>query len=300
MPETSLVDLIRRRVSGATTNRSLIAGIGDDCAIFRPTAGEDLVFTSDFVLEGRHFTLDTHKPADIGHKALARSLSDLAAMGSAPEFCLVSLAVPIHLGAKWIDAFYRGLLKLAASSGIAVAGGDLASFDKVIADVMCCGSVPRGAALRRKGARVGDTIYVTGVLGASANGFQRRSGANWRRHLRPEPRLEAGLLLRELKVHSCMDLSDGLSLDLHRLCLESRVSAELTGDLPLATGASQEEALHGGEDYELLFTAASRTSVPLLLNDVAVTPIGKIKKGRPGTMRFAGSALKPSGFQHFP
>lgn len=299
MSETSLVNLIRKRASRGKPNRSLIAGIGDDCAIFRPRAGEDMVFTSDFVLEDRHFTLDTHKPADIGHKALARSLSDLAAMGSRPEFCLVSLAIPSSLGATWIDAFYKGLLKLAELSGIIVAGGDLASFDKVIADVMCCGSVPKGTALRRNGARVGDTVYVTGILGASANGFHTRSGANWRRHLRPQPQLDAGSLLRELKATSCIDISDGLSLDLHRLCLESGVGAELTGELPVARGATQNEALHGGEDYELLFTAAPETPIPLLLDNLAVTPIGKIKKSHPGTIRFAGRNLKPAAFQHF-
>ena len=299
MSETSLIERIRSRVSQSTPNRSLVTGIGDDCAIFRPRPNEDLVFTSDFVLEDRHFTLATHKPADIGHKALARSLSDLAAMGSRPAFCLISLAVPPRLGSKWIDGFYRGLLKLADSERTTVAGGDLASFDKVIADVTCCGAVPARTALHRGKARPGHTIYVTGTLGASANGLASQSGPNWRRHLRPQPRVQAGIMLRELGVSSCIDLSDGLSLDLYRLCTASGVSAELNGDLPLASGASIEEGLHGGEDYELLFTAARKTPVPLCIDGLPVTPIGKITKGSPVVVRFAGSILKPAGFQHF-
>src|SRR3954452_10465656 len=133
MRETSLVDRIRRRAAALPQPKSLIRGIGDDCAILRPKPKHDLVFTTDFVLEGRHFELASHTPADIGHKALARSLSDLAAMGSEPLFCLVSLAVPAKLGDRWVDGFYRGLLGLASQHRIALAGGDLARSDKVIA-----------------------------------------------------------------------------------------------------------------------------------------------------------------------
>src|SRR5207248_1182903 len=115
----------------------------------RPRSGEDLVFTTDFVLEGRHFRFETHRAAEIGHQALARSLSDLAAMGSEPVFCLVSLAVPAQFGSAWVQGFYKGLLGLAAKYKIMLAGGDLARFDKVVADVMCCGRVPRARAILR-------------------------------------------------------------------------------------------------------------------------------------------------------
>src|SRR5690349_14495533 len=156
MRETAVVDAIRRRSAGLNQHKNLIRGIGDDCAILRPKPKHDLVFTTDFVLEGRHFELHTHSPGDVGHKALARSLSDLAAMGSEPLFCLVSLAVPAQLGEKWVDGFYRGLLRLAAQHRITLAGGDLARFDHVVADVMCCGEVLTGKALLRSGARPGD------------------------------------------------------------------------------------------------------------------------------------------------
>src|SRR3954465_2001685 len=126
MRETGLVDRIRKLAARTADNPALIRGIGDDCAIVRPRPKHDLVFTTDFVGEGRHFQLDTHSAADIGHKALARSLSDLAAMGGKPLFCLVSLAVPAELGGQWMDGFYRGLLRLAARHQATLAGGDLA------------------------------------------------------------------------------------------------------------------------------------------------------------------------------
>ena len=299
MRETQLISLIRKLASASNRQKSIIEGIGDDCAILRPRANEDLVFTSDFVLEDRHFTLATHTAADVGHKALARSLSDLAAMGSEPVFCLVSLAIPAHLGAQWIRGFYGGLLRLAAKYKTTLAGGDLAQFDKVVADVICCGRVPRGKAMLRSAAKAGDGIYVTGALGGSAQGFARQTGRNFRRHLRPEPRIDTAFTLRRLGVKAAMDLSDGLSLDLRRLCIESKVSAEIERDPPIAPFASLKEALHGGEDYELLFTAPSRVRVPAVLESLKITRIGTITAGRTGSVRFGGRLLRPEGFDHF-
>lgn len=300
MNEIKLVQRIRGLAESSASHSSLIKGIGDDCAILRPRAGEDLVFTTDFVLEGRHFTLDSHSPADIGHKALARSLSDLAAMGAEPVFCLVSLAIPSQFATTWMNGFYRGLIALARKFKIALTGGDLAQFDKVIADVMCCGRVPHGKALLRSGAKPGDRIYVTGRLGASAHGFQSKSGAAWRQHLRPEPRIAVGLALRRLGVSAAMDLSDGLSLDLKRLCLASRVSATIDSAIPIARGATLEQALNGGEDYELLFTASPTVRVPPTIGTVPVTQIGTItSSARAGTVSFQGKRLLPGGFDHF-
>ncbi|MBV9083319.1 MAG: thiamine-monophosphate kinase, partial [Acidobacteriaceae bacterium] len=204
MRETELVRCIQHLTTRHHRHSTIVKGIGDDCAVIRPRANQDLVFTSDFALEGRHFALDTHKPAEIGHKALARSLSDLAAMGSEPVFCLVSLAIPQQLATSWVDRFYRGLLALADKFKITVAGGDLSRLDKVVVDVMSCGSVPRGKAILRSGAKPGDCIYVTGELGAAAH-------SNWRRT--PQPRIQTGIALRSL-ASAGMDLSDGLSLDL--------------------------------------------------------------------------------------
>ena len=297
MRETEIVQLIRQ-LAGHKGDQ-ILKGIGDDAAIFRPRAGEDLVFTSDFVLEGRHFTLDTHSAADIGHKALARSLSDLAAMGSEPAFCLVSLAVPSALSQTWIRNFYKGFLALAQRHKLTLAGGDLARFETVVVDVMCCGRVPRGKALLRSGAKAGDHIYVTGELGGSAHGFATKRGSSWRRHLKPEPRIAAGLALRKLPVSACMDLSDGLSIDLARLCAESHIGAEIGPHLPIAPRASLREALHGGEDYELLFTAPPRRKVPGDIAGLPVTRIGSVTRDHPGEIYFGGRLLPSKGFDHF-
>jgi thiamine-monophosphate kinase len=298
MREPEIIARIRKLTGKAKSSR-LLTGIGDDCAIFRPRPGEDLVFTTDLTVEGRHFQLDSHTAADIGHLALARSLSDLAAMGAEPAFCLVSLALPAKLSTAWLRRFYTGLLALAQKSNGALAGGDLSRFDRVVVDVMCCGRVPRGKALIRSGAKPGDGIYVTGALGASALGLETRTGAAWKRHLRPQPRLAAGIALRKIPATAAMDLSDGLSLDLHRLCFESGVSAQLEGTIPVAPGATLEQALHGGEDYELLFTASPKSRVPAFISGLSITSIGEIKRGKPGTVRFDSRILKPLSFDHF-
>ena len=150
---------------------------------------------------------------------------------------------------------------------------------------MCCGRVPRGKALTRSGAKPGDVIYVTGSLGASELGLETRTGAAWKRHLRPQPRLAAGVALRKIPATSAMDLSDGLSLDLHRLSLESGVSAQLDETIPVAIGATLEQALHGGEDYELLFTARTKSRVPPQIDGLSITRIGEITRGKPGAVR---------------
>ncbi len=293
MRETDIVALIRKLAAKGPSAKEISLGIGDDCAMLRPRPNEELVFTTDFVLEGRHFEMATHTAADVGHKALARSLSDLAAMGSEPVFCLVSLAVPGAIASRWVPGFYRGLLALASRYEVTLAGGDLSRFDKVVVDVMCCGRVRRGKAMLRKNAEPGDSIYVTGELGSSALGFASR------RQRRPEPRIDAGLALRKLGVKAAMDLSDGLSLDLQRLCRESKVSAEITGELPVARGAALADALHGGEDYELLFTAPVRKKIPARIGRLPVTRIGTISDGPAGRVRMNGRKLEPKGFDHF-
>jgi thiamine-monophosphate kinase len=297
MRETELIESIKRLARHTLSTRALIQGIGDDCAILRPPPKQDLVFTTDFTMEDRHFTLDTHSAVDIGHKSLARSLSDLAAMGADPQFCLVSLAIPCSVNKPWITAFYRGLTTLARRYKISLAGGDLASAPKIIVDVMCCGIVPRSAALLRSGAKPGHRIYVSGELGGSALGFEQKRGPSWKRHRRPEPRIALGRALRGI-ASAAMDVSDGLSLDLQRLCRESHAGARLFEAIPQTKGASLEQALHGGEDYELLFTANARKKVPVRIAGIPITCIGEITN-QAGSITYEGKILEPLGFDHF-
>jgi thiamine-monophosphate kinase len=271
MNEVELVEWLRRRAPA----KGLTLGIGDDCAIYRPRTGEELLFTTDQMIEGVHFTR-AQKGSDIGERALARSLSDIAAMGGEPRFCLVAMAAA---DTKWIEEFYRGLLRLAKRTGTQLAGGDLARDENLHFDVMVCGSVPRGKALRRDGARSADAIFVSGRLGKP-----------WDRRI--EPRLALGKSLRGLAT-ACIDLSDGLSLDLHRLCIASGVAAEVDR-VPVLRGATMERALHGGEDYELLFTLPEGANVPR-----GVTQIGRIVRGTPGAIQFQGRPLALRGYDHF-
>lgn len=250
--------------------------IGDDCAIVPSRAGQDFLLKADLSIEGVHFTRETPAEA-IGARAVARCLSDIAAAGGAPLYCLLSLALTPSTGEKWLDAFYRGVYKLLRKTGTELAGGDISHADQFVCDVLLCGSVAKGKALRRSGARPGDAIYVSGPLGG------------WRHKPVVTPRLEFGRKLIGFAT-ACMDISDGLALDLHRLCRASGVAAELD-EIPLLKGATLDEALHDGEDYELLYTAPPRAKAP-------GTRIGTVVQGRAGNVRFQGKLLQPTGYDH--
>lgn len=298
--ELALVERIRRLIP-APRGRQLVMGIGDDCAIVRaPGLREDWLLSTDMLIEGVHFARETHSAADAGHKALARGLSDIAAMGASPRFCLVSLVLPEWAGPRWVDGFYRGLARLAKETGAVVVGGDLARADRLFCDIVVIGAAPPGASMRRDRARTGDAVYVSGMLGGSALGLDTRRGTAWLRHRRPQPRLELGRYLRaRLGVKAAMDLSDGLSLDLHRLTRESRVAAVIDRPLPVFPGASLDQALHGGEDYELLFTAPPRLKMPAFWRGVPLTRIGSVTSGPPGAVEFFGEPLAAAGYDHF-
>ena len=299
--EPELIEKLRRRVALPRT-AGLVLGIGDDCAIVRPRgASEDWLYTTDMLIEGTHFLRETHSAADVGWKALARGLSDIAAMGGHARFCLLSLAVADWVDARWLDGFYAGLLALAGlaeRAGVALIGGDLARTERVMCDIVVAGTVPRGEALRRDGARPGDAIYVSGPLGGSALGLAVGRGKAWIRHKRPQPRLALGRFLRaRLGATAAMDLSDGLSLDLHRLCAASHLRAEISPP-PVYRGATLEQALHGGEDYELLFTAPARVRVPAAFEGLALTRIGTMRSGTAGAVEMDGEPLPPLGYDH--
>lgn len=288
-----------RKAAAIPQGSPVVLGIGDDCAIYRPRgSADDLLFTSDMFIEGVHFLRETHKPAVAGRKALVRGLSDIAAMGGAPRFCLVSLCVPRWARAGWVDGFFDGILALAAATGTVLAGGDLSHGETLACDVTVCGAVPRGTALRRDRALPGHDIYVSGSLGGAALGLETKRGKALQRHLRPEPRLALGRFLREkLRAASAIDLSDGLSLDLRRICLASGVDAEIVTP-PRFPGASIEQALHGGEDYELLLTVPGGVRVPDRFEGLPLTRLGSILRGS-GVVRLDGKPLAPMGYDHF-
>lgn len=304
--EGQILEAIRRRVH-LPRGSGLALGIGDDCAIFRPRgAPEDLLFTTDLLVEDVHFQHATHPPDALGHKALARGLSDIAAMGGVPRFCLLSLAVGERADRRWIDRFFVGLLRLAGRIGTPLAGGDLARAAKTACDIVVCGAVPRGRALRRDGARAGDAIYVSGRLGGSAVGLGCKAPPvtaglkrAWARHLRPDPRLRLGVFLRErIRASAAMDLSDGLSLDLRRMALASGLEAAIEAP-PRFPGASLDQALHGGEDYELLFTVRPRATVPARFENLPLTRIGVMRRGQAGAVYLSGEPLAALGYDHF-
>jgi thiamine-monophosphate kinase len=250
--------------------------IGDDCAVVPTPRNADLLYTTDFSIEGVHFTRKS-TAEQIGYRAVARSLSDVAAMGGTPLYCLVSIALAPWTDQRWIDGLYRGIHKMLSQAKASLAGGDISHADKFICDVMVCGFVAKGKALLRSGARSGDILYVSGPLGG------------WRHKTIIEPRIDAGRKLVG-KATACMDISDGLALDLHRLCKASGVAATLES-IPLLKGATIEQALHDGEDYELLYAAPPRARVPGIL-------IGTIVKGKPGVITFQGKRVSTHGYDH--
>jgi thiamine-monophosphate kinase len=332
--EVALLAEIRHRAARATgfgQKSGLRLGIGDDCALLTPRAGEELAVTTDLSIDGRHFCLNWHQPEAIGHRVLARGLSDLAAMGARPVAAFLSMGLPRSLAADvagrrptWVQRFLDGFLALADACKTPLAGGDLAESALAVADIVMVGAVPRGRALLRSGAKPGDLLYVTGALGGAAAGLARlaeiassaghyppripkKLEALLAPHLYPQPRIVQGLWLQCRGLASAaLDLSDGLSTDLAHLCEESGVAAEINASaLPIQPAATLDQALHGGEDYELLFTAHQATRLPRAIAGVPVTRIGRILKTRSGrpTITLISSQgaqpLEPHGWEHF-
>jgi thiamine-monophosphate kinase len=332
--ELALLRQIRDRASQGAQG-SLRLGIGDDCALLRLRPGEELAVTTDLSIAGRHFRLDWHPPESIGYRALARGLSDLAAMGARPVAAFLSLGLPRELIATfngrrpWVQSFLDGLLDLARTHNSPLAGGDLSESPVPVADIVLTGAIPRGKALLRSKAKAGHLIYVTGSLGGAAAGLARLADLAKSRgtraggedplripkslavqlapHLYPQPRIAQGLFLQRHGIASAaIDLSDGLSTDLFHICEESEVVAEVDSTLlPIHPGANLDLALHGGEDYELLFTAPKTARIPRKIAGVPITCIGRVLKVRAGTPVVTlltpegSSPLEPKGWQHF-
>ncbi len=314
LDEYELIERLRRRAAGGL-DVSVRVGIGDDTAVVTPPRrGEETLLTTDQVVENTHFLRGIHPPDALGHKCLARGLSDIAAMGGRARHFLLSLCLPAWATEKaWMEAFCRGLFRLSASAGAALVGGDVSRADRFAAHVTVVGSVAKGKALQRSGARPGDIVYVSGRLGGSWLGFERIRKRLRRkdpepkdpavqRHLYPEPRLALGRFLRRrLTATSAIDLSDGLSRDLGRLAKAGGVGAEIQAEnVPCFPEATLEQALHGGEEYELLFTVPPEVRVPRRTQGVPLTAIGVIRVQKQLVLVSDGrrSRLRPLGFEH--
>jgi thiamine-monophosphate kinase len=305
-------ELINRLIRSLPSNKSVVAGAGDDCAVLDVgMADRLLLFKTDAVVQGVHFNSDT-PPEKIGHKALGRCLSDIAAMAGTPIAALVTLALPANFEPAFIEALYAGMSALARRHEVAIVGGETTTNpERMLLSIAVIGSVPRGKAALRSGAEAGDAIFVTGELGGSLNG----------KHLEFEPRLaEARWLAQHFSVHAMLDISDGLAGDLRHILIASHVGAELLSSaIPISREARRSAkaesstkppllaALTDGEDFELLFTVAGRDAVLVLdawkkqFPNLALSCIGKITAGEGITLRDKDGArpLTAHGYIHF-
>jgi len=305
-------ELIHRLTRALPTNESVVVGAGDDCAVLEVGAKDRLLlFKTDAVVEGIHFTNET-PPEKIGHKALARCLSDIAAMAGWPTAALITIGLPRNFAATFVEAIYTGINALAERHNVAIVGGETTTNpERVLISVAVIGFVPRGKVLRRSGAKAGDAIFVTGELGGSLAG----------KHLDFEPRLaEARWLAQNFAVHAMMDISDGLAGDLRHLLNASGGGAELLKSaIPISRAAKLAAKAGGpakpafvtavtdGEDFELLFTVASKDAVLLLdawkkqFPKLRLSCIGRIIPGKEITLRDK-TGVRPvtaHGYVHF-
>jgi thiamine-monophosphate kinase len=318
----------------------LVRGIGDDAAVLKSSGGRDLVVTTDLLVEDIDFQLDTTQPHFLGYKALAVSLSDIAAMGARPRWGMLSVGVPDAVWkSNFLEDFYQGYFQLARCYGVTLIGGDVSRTpDKIVIDSFVIGETAEAGAVFRSGARAGDQIFVTGFLGDAAAGLRllargarphRYTAPDLRqtddvhsidrlllRQLQPEPRVGWGLQIGTQKLATAMiDLSDGLSSDLNHLCRESDVGALIDAARvpidPLVVELSGRRALdplmlalHGGEDFELLFTVAPEDvgRLPKRVDGVPLTCIGEITPAAEGVNISEGARrwkLEPGGWEHF-
>lgn len=296
--EAALIERLARKIK---VDKTVIKGIGDDCAVIRLSKDRYLLLTIDMLIEGVHFKVEDATPFQIGWKSLGCGLSDIAAMGGIAKYAAVSLGLPSKCSLEFVDGIYKGTQSLGRRFGVDIIGGDTNYSKALIIDVAVLGFVEPNKLTLRGGAKVGDIICVTGSLGGSYKS---------KKHLKFIPRLkEARALVRDFKINSMIDISDGLSTDLNHIAKESKVGACIYEELvPVSKGASLNAALNEGEDFELLFTVpvneARRlaTKKPTSIK-LAITQIGEIVDREMGVKiidRFSKvKELKPKGFQHF-
>lgn len=295
----------------------VLQSIGDDCALLSTLPGTETLVTTDFSLEGVHFRREWHPADSVGHRCLTRGLSDIAAMGGEPLAAFLSLALPVELPQRWVDQFFDGLLNTAKKAGVTLAGGDVAQSPAgVLADITVVGTVPEGKAISRSNAMPGDRIFVSGELGAPYALLEQMYAAPERRfrassypaHFYPQAQLALARFLRDKQIPSAMiDISDGLSSDLARLCRASGVGAVLQENaIPIASLNRHEvelrHALHGGDEYQLLFTVPPGRRLPAEYQEIPLSLIGYITEGDEISIEHENgytTELEPQGWQHF-
>jgi len=296
--ELALIKILGSKIR---TDRSVITGIGDDAAAIRFTNGKYLLFKTDMVVEGVHFTRKT-PPTLIGRKALARNISDIAAMGGVPRYAVISLGIPASTKINFIKEVYQGIIKLAKEFNINIVGGDTSKSSKVFISIALLGEVGKSALVLRSTARKGDLIFITGKLG---NSFKSR------KHLKFIPRIkEARFLVRNYKPTAMIDISDGLILDLNHILNASKRGAFIYEEfIPQVKNSSLNRALYNGEDYELLFTLPGVKAARLIKGlkkgkiKIALSCIGEIVDKKYGLIlvdkRYRLQSSKARGFTHF-
>ena len=295
-----------RRIRDRFRHTPARLGIGDDAAVVDIPPGTSVIYCSDLLAENVHFIRDLHPPESIGYKSVAVNVSDVGAMGGVPTFFTLSAALPGDLEVSWIDRFLDGIARACDELHVNLAGGDSSSAERIFIDVSMIGWVETGREIRRSGANPGDSIYVTGCLGASALGLERLRAGDSKHpavnaHLYPTPRARIGRSVIS-KAHAMMDISDGLSTDLGHILEESQVSATIyRKQIPAAPGTDDKHVLHGGEDYELIIVAPE---LPSEVDGVPVTRIGEIIPAgtAPHIVLVDGSSetlLSPRGYEHF-
>ncbi len=312
--ERGLIERIRSRLPAPPS--WVVVGIGDDAAVVEPERNLLEVVTTDSLVEGVHFDRAFVSASDIGHKALAVNLSDLAAMGAAPRTALLSLILPASTVVADVDALVDSMTALARRARITIIGGNIAaSPGPLVVDVTVTGSVHRRRILTRGGARPGDELYVSGSIGGAAAGLRRlradnrSTAADAHRYLRPEPRTRLGMMLgRNRAASACIDLSDGFAEALRQMTEASGVGAIVdASSLPIEpSGLSLHDALSGGEDYELLFAVSPRQrrrlmAVQRVVKEVPIRMVGRFTEDRGVSVEIVGTREElPVGFQHFP
>jgi thiamine-monophosphate kinase len=288
--------LIERFKSSIKLDSSVVRGSGDDCAVLKFKRREYLLFTCDMLVEGIDF-FSNERPYLIGRKALAVSISDIAACAGLPRYCLISLGIPKGVSVEFADKLFRGMLDIAREFKINLVGGDLSRSKQLTIDVSMLGVVEKRYLVLRKGAKKGDIIFVTGQLGGSIKG----------KHLKFFPRIkEARFLVKNFKINSMIDISDGLAQDMGHILKESKKGAVIYEDLiPVSKSARNlEDALYSGEDFELLFTLSRKEAKKLLLKKLpGFRPIGEITEEGFGLRlldkRGKARDIQPRGFRHF-